>query len=333
MEETYSNPYYGLNFWEFILVFAGRFLALISGQVKFSQLASDEIQIIVLSGVAISSALVGTFLILRHMTMLANALSHTILLGIVFAYLFTGNTSAHGHHTTLYLPTMLGAALMTGILTTFLTNLLTKVVRLQEDASIGLVFTSLFALGIILVTVLTRSAHIGLEVVMGNADALQLEDCNLVFLILAINITVFILFFKEFQITTFDPILAKALGFSLVFFDYLLMILTSATSVGAFRAVGVLMVLALITGPSLTARLISHNLKKMLILASLIGCIASFIGVALARHFLSVYDIPLSTGGIVVCTILIIYLGTLIYYKISLQLPGKSRPKSQPQSI
>lgn len=313
---AYSNPYFGNDFFEFFITFIKRFVLFISGNLESSKLASDEIQLIVLCGVAISSALVGTFLILRYMTMLANALSHTILLGIVLAYFFTQTSNVAHDHSMIYLPTMLLAALITGLFTTFLTHFLTKTIRLQEDASIGLVFTSLFALGIILVTILTRSAHVGIEVVMGNVDALQLADCNLIYLVVAFNLILTTLFFKEYKITTFDPALANALGFSTIFFDYLLMAQTSATAVGAFRAVGVLMVLAFLTGPPLTARLLTHNLKKMLILASVLGSLASFVGIAITRHLLSVYDIPLSTAGVVVCVIVLFFSVALIFKKI-----------------
>ena len=268
-------------------------------------LASDETQILVLMGVAASSALVGSFLILRKMAMLANSLSHTILLGIVFAYLIT-QTSVD-HHQPMDIQAMLLAALVMGIVTTFLTEFLTKTVKLQPDASTGIVFTSLFAMGILAVTLLTRSAHIGTEVVMGNVDALQAKDCNLVYLILGINIGLILLFFKEYKITTFDQGLSRALGISTVFFNYLLMTQVSATAIGAFRAVGVLMVLAFITGPALTARLLTHDLKKMLFLAVGFGCLASVLGVALSRHFLSVQGMALSTAGVVVCMILLLF--------------------------
>jgi manganese/zinc/iron transport system permease protein len=155
---------------------------------------------------------------------------------------------------------------------------------------------------------LTRNAHIGTEVVMGNVDALQLADCKLIYLIVAINLLLFFLFFKEFKITTFDPGLSRALGISPIFFNYLLMIQTSATVIGAFRAVGVLMVLAFITGPALTARLLAQGLEKMLLFAIILGSVASICGVALSRHFLSVYGVSLSTAGIVVCTITLLYL-------------------------
>lgn len=309
---VYYNPYSGQTFLGFFNQLAIRLWTFLKGDLPLQSLVSDEIQIIVLAGVAASGALVGTFLILRKMTMLANSLSHTILLGIVLAYLFTRNgVIGGGHHEVINIHAMLIAAFIMGIITTFLTEFLTKSARLQEDASTGIVFTSLFAVGIILVTVLTRNAHIGTEVVMGNVDSLMLDDGKLVFAILAINIFSFFLFFKEFKITTFDPALSRALGFSTVFFNYLLMAQVSATVIGAFRAVGVLMVLAFITGPSLTARLLTHDLKKMLIFGVAIGVAASIIGVALSRHILTVYGNALSTGGIVVCTITIIYFFTI----------------------
>ena len=246
-----------------------RLYALMTGKLALHDLVSDEIQLVVLLSVAASAALVGTFLVLRRMTMLANSLSHTILLGIVVAFIFThdGLLTQDGHYHAINIQAMLLASLFVGIMTAFLTEFLTKTVRLQEDASTGIVFTSLFALGIVLVTLLTRNAHVGTEVVMGNVDALQLDDCKLVLIILALNLLITLLFFKEYKITTFDPALAKALGISTLFFNYLLMVQASATTIGAFRAVGVLMVLAFITGPVLAARLLTHHLKKLLGLA------------------------------------------------------------------
>jgi manganese/zinc/iron transport system permease protein len=303
----YQNPYYNQTFFSFFLQFFMRIWAFIRGDLGLHELASDEIQIFVLIGVSTSAALVGTFLVLRRMTMLANALSHTILLGIAIAFFFAGGSESH-----LPLKAMLVASLGMGLVTAFLTQWLTKVGRLQEDASTGLVFTTLFAMGIILVTVLTKGAHIGLEAIMGNVDALHTDDLKFVYLILSGNILLFLLFFKGFKITTFDPALAHALGFSTIFFNYLLMLQVSATVIGAFRAVGVLMVLAFITGPALTARLLTNHLKTMLISAACIGTLSSIVGVALSRHLLTTTGAALSTAGIVVCTILLIYVLTLI---------------------
>jgi manganese/zinc/iron transport system permease protein len=219
---SFFNPYHDQNFAGFILQFLQRLTALVTGQLSFQELVSDEIQVFVLVGVAISSALVGTFLVLRRMTMLANSLSHTILMGIVLAYVMTPSSTEQEGVTAAPMQAMLVASLITGFLTTFLTEFLTKVGRLQEDASTGLVFTSFFALGVILVTILTRDAHIGTEAVMGNADALHRFDLFWVYVIAGLNACLFMLFFKEFKLTTFDPSLAYALGFSPFAFNYLL---------------------------------------------------------------------------------------------------------------
>ncbi len=308
MSHSFTNPYSAQDFFGFFALLTGRLGEFFSTGSLTGGLASDEIQIIVLAGVAASAALVGSFLVLRRMTMLANSLSHTILLGIVIAFLLTqGNFFSHDPGTTFNIQAMLFASFFMGLVTTFLTELLTKTAKLQEDASIGLVFTTLFALGIILVTVFTREAHIGTEVVMGNVDILNIEDFKLVYLALALNLSLGLLFFKEYTITTFDEPLAKSLGISTLFFNYLLMLQVSATVVSGFRAVGVLMILAFLTAPPLTARLLTHNLKKMVLLAAAIGVLGSFIGVALSRHLLSVYGIALSTGGLTVCVLGVIY--------------------------
>ena len=314
---AYSNPYYDQGIFGFFWVLIQRLWLGLQGRLSIADIVTDELQIIVLSSVAVSAALVGSFLVFRKMTMLANALSHTILVGIVLAYLFFKGTQGavgdHYHHS-LSLGMLFAAALVTGLVTTFFTEFLSKVLKLQEDASIGIVFTSLFAMGIILVTLLTRNVHIGAEVVMGNVDALHLDDLKLVGMILLMNVVVIFFFFKEFQLTTFDPSFAKAIGVSTLIFHYLLMMQASATVIGAFRAVGVIMVLAFLTAPTLTARLMTHRLKPMLAIASVIGVLASVLGVAISRHLFSTAGFALSTGGIVVCVLVVFYMAAASVY-------------------
>lgn len=328
---TYHNPYTALTFFQFLGLFFYRLWQLSTGQIGITELASDEIQILVLAGISLSAATLGCFLVLRRMTMLANALSHTILLGIVIAYFIMasgGFSGADSHRPQESIPmqALLIASLSMGIITTFLTEFLTKHIRLQEDASIGIVFTSLFALGVILVTLLTRSAHIGTEIVMGNVDALTLSDLKLAFLAFVMNGAILSIFYKEYLITTFDPGLSKALGISTVFFNYLLMTQVSATAIGGFRAVGVLMMLALMTGPALTAGLITHNLKKMLLLSALLGSLASILGVALSRHLLSVFGLALSTGAIVVVVLGGLFVMTLLCKQLIVYLSHHKKP-------
>jgi manganese/zinc/iron transport system permease protein len=328
MNSAYINPYSNTTFFGFFWELLLRLYAFMTGTLHWNDLVSDEIQMIVLICVASSAALVGTFLVLRKMTMLANSLSHTILLGIVLAFVFTqdGFLESAGQYHPINIHVMLLTSLGVGIATAFLTEFLTKAARLQEDASTGIVFTSLFAMGIVLVTLLTRNAHVGTEVVMGNVDALHIDDIKLVFVILLLNMALILLFFKEYKITTFDPAMAKAVGISTLFFNYLLMVQVSATTIGAFRAVGVLMVLSFIVGPVLTARLLTHDLKKLLLLSIGIGCMASLLGVALTRHILTVYGVPLSTSGVVVCVIVLLFAGAVVASRLRLHEPFSFLP-------
>lgn len=309
------NPYWGKNFWEFFGIFFNRMLQAIKGNLSLDQLASDEVQMLVLICVAFSSSLIGVFLVLKKMTMLANSLSHTILLGVVLAYILFSPFSvvAAGETPSLNIEILLCAALITGLMTALLTQLFTHLLKIQEDASIGLVFTTLFALGIMIVTVFTRNAHIGTEVVMGNVDALHLNDLKLIFIVALANLLIITLLFKEFQITTFDGALAKSLGISTAFFNYLLMVQTAGTAIGSFRAVGVLLVLAFLVGPVLTARLLTDRLKPLILYSIGIGSLAAIVGVALSRHMLSVYQMPLSTAGLVVAVIGFFYLLALLF--------------------
>jgi manganese/zinc/iron transport system permease protein len=296
------NPYWGKHFFGVILLFFERMFYVLTGKLPLSALAPDEIQICVLALLAISSAAIGTFLVMRKITMLANSLSHTVLLGIVISYvsmlafLPKEQMSAHGIGVEL----LLLAALITGLITTLLTQLLTSLFRLQEDASTGLVFSMLFALGLVLITALTRNAHIGTEAIMGNVDALHADDLYLIFWIASLNLFTIILFFKEWKTTTFDPGFARSIGFSSPLFNYLLMGLTSVTVIGAFRAVGVLLVLAFLVAPVLTARLFSHRLKYVILLSAGIGIVCSLFSVGLSRHLLSVYHLPVSTSGLTI---------------------------------
>jgi manganese/zinc/iron transport system permease protein len=328
------NPYSGKDFIGFFLLFLKRMVEFLFGNIAFSELASDEVQVLVLSLLAVASALVGVFLVLKRMTMLANSLSHTILLGIVIAYLvmipFIAESERHAYSLSIHV--LFIASLLTGLITTVLTQLLTHFLKLQEDASTGLVFTTLFALGLVLVTIFTRNTHLGTEAIMGNVDALHVHDLKLILWIVLFDFVVIALFFKEFKMTAFDGNFAYTQGRSSSLFNYLLMVLTSATVIGAFRAVGVLLVLAFLVGPVLTARLFVDRLKKLLLLAVAIGVGAALISVALARHLLSVYHLPLSTSGLVATVLGAIYFMSLLFcyckHRFSVRKNHLSRIKS-----
>ncbi|CRX39038.1 metal ABC transporter permease [Estrella lausannensis] len=309
---SYANPYYNQDFIGFFQVLAARVFGFFTGTANGDGLAADELQLIVLSLVALSAALVGTTLILRKMAMLANSISHTILIGVVAAYFFSSH-SGENHLHALNMPAFVLCSIGMAVLTAFLTEWLSTSTKLKEDASTGIVFTTFFAIGIIMVTLLTRSAHIGSEVVMGSADALHPDDVSAVFWIACFNAVMFLLCYKEFQITTFDPGLARSFGISPAFFNYVLMIQTALTAVAAFRAVGVIMVLAFLVGPALAARFLTDKLSVLFFYGAALGVGSSVLGVALARHLLSVYGLALSTGGLVVLWIALIFFACALF--------------------
>jgi len=301
------NPYWGNNFFEFLWHFITRLPKVLIGR---EHLAQDEIQVFVLFAMSISCAMLGVILVARKITMLANSISHTSLLGIVIAFLLFSKDSAN---TQMSISGYLLASFICAMITTFISEFLTKVLKVQEDASIALVFTFLFALGVVLLTFYSRNAHIGAEVIMGNVDVLMINDLKWLALISAFNIFLIKLCYKEYLITSFDFQFAKLIGISASFFNYLLMLQLSATVIGSFRVVGVILSLSYIVGPYLITSLFIKDYKKLLIYSPITGCLLSLVGVALSRHILSTYRIALSTGGICVSLIALIYFTCLLF--------------------
>ncbi len=305
------NPYSGNTFFEFFQTVANRFLQFAFDPFGFA-LCSDELQMLVLIFISISSSIVGAFLVFRKMTMLANAISHTILPGVVLAFFLYQHFYVQSgiFDFSHLLPSewlLITCGLFMAFLTTFLCELFVKYLKIAEDASTGLVFTFLFALGIIVVTMLSKNAHIGAELLMGNVDALSVKDLNFALWIAILNVFLCTLFFRGLFITTFDPVFSKVLDFSPSAFGYLLMGQLAITSIGAFRSVGVLLFLAFLVYPPLIARMYADRLKKLLFLAIGISIIASILSCALGRHLLSVYDLPTATQGIVVVILVVIF--------------------------
>ncbi len=247
--------------------------------------------LIILTGslVAVSCALLGSFLILRKMAMVGDAISHSVLPGIVIAYFVVENAES--------IWMLVGAGLL-GVLTTFLIEFFHQKGGLQTDASIGVTFTWLFALGVILVTYYAGNAHIDQDCVLHGEiayvpiDLLYTANGNpiapkaiVVLTFVLLLILVFIsLFYKELFLTTFDASFADAIGVSSSRWHYLLMGLVSLTTVASFESVGAILVVALLITPAASAYLITQNLKTMLLISTLFGVLSSFAGYWLAFY-------------------------------------------------
>jgi len=248
----------------------------------------NDIQIITTAAlVATSCALLGCFLILRKMAMVGDAISHAVLPGIVIAFLVSGSRDS---------VTMLGGAGLIGILTTFLIEFFHKKARLQTDASIGVTFTWLFAVGVVLISLFAGKvdldqdcvlygeiAYVPLDlIILPEGMILGPKAIYVTGAILAVILLFITLGYKELFLTTFDPAFATALGISTSLWHYLLMGAVSATTVASFESVGAILVVALLIGPAATAYLLTDNFKVMLVLAAGVGVMASTIGYYIA---------------------------------------------------
>ncbi|CAM0116926.1 metal ABC transporter permease [Rhabdochlamydiaceae symbiont of Dictyostelium giganteum] len=294
------NPYWGSGFFDFFSILFYRLM----GKMPLSQLAPDEVQLIILLCITISMGLLGVFLSLRKMTMLANSLSHTTLLGIVLCFLLLKTPV----HTLMMNPlTLLLSSLISCCLTLILTELSHKLFKLQEDASIGLVFTTLFALSILLITVFTRNAHLGTEVITGNVDALSIHDIPYTVLSTLGITLVTCLFYRAWVISAFDVEFAYLAGFSIRFHHIIQLFLTALALIVSMRAVGVLLALSFLISPVLIARQWSKKVSSLLFLSLSLGLSFSFLGVALSRHILSYTQVPVSTGGLIVTLLSLAY--------------------------
>lgn len=250
--------------------------------------------------VGLSCGLVGVLLVLRRMAMMADAISHTVLLGIVTAYLVTRELS--GMH-------MLVGAAAAGLLTAVLVQWLHSR-GVQQEASIGIVFTTLFAIGVVLIATKVGNVHLDVQhALMGEITFIPWEIVELPWvgaipeavltltLVLLLEVLVILLFYKEWKITSFDPALAASLGIPVVLMHYVFMTMISVTAVASFDAVGAIMVVAMLITPAAAAYLWTDRLSVMMALSCLFGVLSAFAG-----YYLAVWLDTSISGSMAFCT-------------------------------
>lgn len=240
--------------------------------------AQLEIQLIAVV-TAIACALPGVFLVLRRVSMLSDAISHAILPGIVVAFFLTEDLNS---------PLLIVAAAATGVLTAASIETLSRTRRVREDAAIGLVFPVLFSIGVILISRYAGGVHLDVDAVLlgelafapfdrvtiGGADVGP-KALWVMGVILLLNLGFIVALYKELKLSTFDQALAATLGFSPAILHYALMGTVSITAVGAFDAVGSILVVALVVGPAAAAYLLTDRLSVLLLLSALLGAVAA----------------------------------------------------------
>ncbi len=235
--------------------------------------------------VGAASALLGPFLILRRNAMLTDAISHSIVFGIVVVWLITGAVAG---------PVQIAGAALTGVLTVVLTELVAATGRVKNDAAIGLVFPALFAAGVLLLNVYARDVHIDAHtVLLGEIGFVWLDTVEVAGFrvpqallwmgaMTAVNALFVGLFWKELKIATFDPVMAAAFGFRPRVLFYSLLFLVSGTAVAAFDAVGAILFIAFVIVPPAAAYLLSDSLLGIVLGGVAVSAVSTVSGYGLA---------------------------------------------------
>lgn len=242
-------------------------------------------------------AVVGTYVVLRGMAFLGNALSHAILPGVAVGYLI------HGPSQFALFWWSLGTALATSLGI----GAVSRRTQLKEDTAIGIIFAGMFALGIALISTMRSYAADLTHILFGNVLAVGPRDLWLIGIFGGIAVLAVVLFYKELLIVAFDPVLAATLRLPAAALHYLLLILIATAIVVSLQTVGVALMLAMLVTPPATAYLIVRRLKPMMITAA---CLGSFSGIA--GLYLSYY-LNMASGAAIVLVSTGFFLIALIF--------------------
>lgn len=286
----------------------------------------ESLYILIITSLA--CAVLGVFLVLRRLSMVSDAISHSVLLGIVIGYFVTKDIGS--------VLLIIGASLF-GVLTTVCIELLIKSKRVTEDASVGIIFPLFFSIAVILITRYARNVHLDTEVVLiGEIILAPLHRINFLGLslpkaliqmsfVLLINIVFIAVFFRKLKISSFDPVYAGVAGIAGAGLYYVFMALVSFTAVSAFESVGAILTISFFISPAASAYLISKNLKITIFLAAVYAVVNSCIGYFLAVKFnVSMSGMCALVSGLTFMITIAVYPGGIIT-KIIRYIKNKNR--------
>ncbi len=242
--------------------------------------------------VGVICGVIGSFIVLRGLALMGDAISHAILPGVAISYML-GINFFYG-------------AIVTGMLTAVGIGLVSQNSRIKNDSSIGIIFSAFFALGIILIAKAQTATDLT-QILFGNVLAVKPSDMWMTLIIGAIVLLVVVLFYKELLITSFDPTMAAAYGLPTKLIHYGIMALLTMVTIASLQTVGVVLVVALLITPASTAYLLTNRLWVMILLAAFFGAISSVIGL----YFSFVYN--LSSGAVIVLAATVIFFITFIF--------------------
>ncbi|KST79831.1 metal ABC transporter permease [Lactococcus lactis] len=255
----------------------------INGLYEFHFLQNALVTAVV---IGVVSGAVGCFIILRGMSLMGDAISHAVLPGVAISYILGINFFV--------------GAIIFGLLSSIIITFIKNNSIIKGDTAIGITFSSFLALGVILIGVANSSTDL-FHILFGNILAVQDIDKWLTIGVSGIVLIVIILFFKELLITSFDPLMARAIGMKVNFYHYLLMVLLTLVSVTAMQSVGTILIVAMLITPAATAYLYTNSLRKMIILSSSLGAVSSILGLFIG------YSFNIAVGSSIVITSAIIF--------------------------
>ena len=229
--------------------------------------------------VGVTCGIIGSFITLKGMSLMGDAISHAVLPGVAISYMM-GINFFYG-------------AVVTGLLTALGINYIDQKSRVKADSAIGIVFSAFFSVGVILIQK-AQSAIDLTSILFGNILTVNDTDQYMTMVVGVSVIFIVLLFYKELLITTFDPTMARAYGLPVDLINYGIMILLTLVSVVSLQTVGVILVVALLITPASTAYLLTNDFSKMILLSALIGAIAATAGL----YFSFLYNLP--SGAVIV---------------------------------
>jgi manganese/iron transport system permease protein len=247
--------------------------------------------------VGIVCATVGTYMVLRGMAFLGDALAHAILPGVALGYLASGGVRGP----------IFWWALGAGVLTALGIGAVERSAQVKEDTAIGIIFSGMFALGIAIISTMRGYAVDLSHFLFGNVLGVSWNDLWLTAAFGALVLIVVIALYKEFLLLSFDPILAATLRIPAEFLYYLLLVLIALTIVVSLQTVGVALMVAMLITPAATAYLLTRRLAPMMLLAALIGALSGIIGLYLS------YYAGVASGAAIVLVATAIFLLTLFF--------------------
>ena len=225
--------------------------------------------------VGILCGVLGCFLVLRNMALVGDALSHAILPGVVGGFWIMGHNVIG----------LFVGSVVAGLIAAVMITWIQRNVKTKEDAAIGIVFTAMFALGVVGISWITRQQGVHLDLkdfLFGNILGISDNDLILTLLVLVFTLICVITLYRYFFITTFGSVVANTLGISGSTMHYFLMLLLSFAVVASLQSVGVILVVAMLITPASTALLLTQRLKWMLVIAAVVGLVSAISGLILA---------------------------------------------------